>query len=710
MNRVFLSFRKVDDRVARERVDQRLCAEFGREQVFKSGESIPAGTDYVATLKAQATSCPVMIVLMGERWLSASDEHGARLIDREDDWVRVEIRTALAAGNRVVPVLLGEQTHLPTAVQLPDDLAALASLQVLRIAPSAVDTGLDRLVAELKQMLPRLAPEHAAPAVDSAPPPGAQTVTMSGRSSGVVANGPVSGTVAGRDIRGNVVQGDHKETTVKTGGAATGAAALLAGVAEVRGLAAKLAAWTGAHKTTALISALVVVGGAGLGTAIAFSASGGGRPGQSGQIAALATSSQTTDPAASAAASPSLSASPSPSPTVTSGESIATSVSNQSANESWSDGKVLAVLVPLNAPTYFDAPPSQYQITAYSIATGDQLATYVPEGVDDGCVDALVRNGDGDDVLLSQDIDTVPAQGLTGGGTFLRIQGLDASTGSTLWTAMVPAVTSDSTELCYSGYDNSAALTYTPDGKFALETETEVGGTVNSYLVNLDTGAVTAEAAGTGLLGDWLSEPNSASPPTQVNVVNPGTGAVVDTLSGDMVVDLVSGYANASDTPESGDSGHDVGGDLDFISFSENVHGSVIAYNLPSGTVAWTDASGSPLNSVSDTGVDPETHAVFAYDTGGYSGSGGLVRFNPVTGQVLWKQDGPVFCGATDGHVYVEANSELVVLDEATGDQVSYNTAVSSCPTVEDGVLDEAVQTNAAGVGGPFFTHTFVAG
>jgi len=65
MPSIFISFRKVDDRVTRARIAQHLVELYGAGGVFKSGDSIPPGTDYVRALKAQARSCPVMLVLIG---------------------------------------------------------------------------------------------------------------------------------------------------------------------------------------------------------------------------------------------------------------------------------------------------------------------------------------------------------------------------------------------------------------------------------------------------------------------------------------------------------------------------------------------------------------------------------------------------------------------------------------------------------------------
>ena len=119
MPSIFVSFRKVDNRWMRDRVYQALAEAFGANEVFKSGESIPAGGDFGAILRRQAAECKVMLVLIGTAWSDARDAGGGRLLDRQDDWVRIEIATALAAGNRVVPVLLGDAAMLPASVWSP---------------------------------------------------------------------------------------------------------------------------------------------------------------------------------------------------------------------------------------------------------------------------------------------------------------------------------------------------------------------------------------------------------------------------------------------------------------------------------------------------------------------------------------------------------------------------------------------------------------
>ncbi|SCF62074.1 toll/interleukin-1 receptor domain-containing protein [Streptomyces sp. Ncost-T10-10d] len=145
MPRIFLSFRKPDSRWMRNHVYRALSERLGADEIFKSGESIPPGADFAEILRRQAAECELMCVLIGPGWLDARSENGVRLLDRAHDWVRLEIATALRAGNRVVPVLLGDATMLPDASALPAEIAELARLQFLRVPETHLPDGLAHL-------------------------------------------------------------------------------------------------------------------------------------------------------------------------------------------------------------------------------------------------------------------------------------------------------------------------------------------------------------------------------------------------------------------------------------------------------------------------------------------------------------------------------------------------------------------------------------
>ena len=84
-------------------------------------DSIPLGTNFVKVIDEEVAKCDVLLAVIGLGWLEARDEKGHRRLDNPDDFVRLEIGTALKRDIRVIPVLL-EGTRVPKADQLPDDL------------------------------------------------------------------------------------------------------------------------------------------------------------------------------------------------------------------------------------------------------------------------------------------------------------------------------------------------------------------------------------------------------------------------------------------------------------------------------------------------------------------------------------------------------------------------------------------------------------
>lgn len=200
MPRIFLSFRKADERLIRDRLYQALERRFGADQVFKSGETIQPGSDYAAILRRQAAECQIMLVLIGKGWAGDDPASGQRLLDREDDWVRVEIAISLRAGNTVVPVLVGDAVRLPSAETLPPDIAQLAKLQFRRIGESRVDASITEIITALIGLQPSLERINAMTTVPPDPRASRTSQRATAKDSGIAVN-------VGRNNRGNVVQG-----------------------------------------------------------------------------------------------------------------------------------------------------------------------------------------------------------------------------------------------------------------------------------------------------------------------------------------------------------------------------------------------------------------------------------------------------------------------------------------------------------------------
>ena len=207
MPRIFLSFRKSDERLIRDRLYQALEQQFGADQVFKSGVTIPPGKAYDPILRRQAADCQIMLALIGPRWAGQADEHGRSDLDRPDDWVRTEIATSLQSGNTVVPVLIGEGTKLPSAEELPGDIEELATLQFRRIDDSRVDAGIAEVIKALIELQPTLERTTPMPQTPAENGKSSASTNVTARKTGNIASTYGSGTTIG---------GDYKATTRNT--------------------------------------------------------------------------------------------------------------------------------------------------------------------------------------------------------------------------------------------------------------------------------------------------------------------------------------------------------------------------------------------------------------------------------------------------------------------------------------------------------------
>ena len=148
---VFVSYRREDAGDAAGRLADRLADRFGAGRVFMDVEAIEPGIDFVEAITHAVEACDVLVAVIGPGWLTARDTQGRRL-DDPHDWVRVEVRTALARGVRVIPVLVRDAV-MPDREDLPKDLAGLARRAALRVRHESFRDDAARLVAAVAQVL-----------------------------------------------------------------------------------------------------------------------------------------------------------------------------------------------------------------------------------------------------------------------------------------------------------------------------------------------------------------------------------------------------------------------------------------------------------------------------------------------------------------------------------------------------------------------------
>src|SRR5262249_22886447 len=149
---VFISYRNDDEPEVVGAIHGELVKRFGRDNVFRSFDSI-RGDRYPAMLLSALEGAAALVAVIGPSWLAAGAS-GTRLA-RAGDWVRMEVATALRAGVPIVPVLLAGATPIAQD-DLPVDIRGVADTHALVVRDQALDADLRGLVWRLERLAPML--------------------------------------------------------------------------------------------------------------------------------------------------------------------------------------------------------------------------------------------------------------------------------------------------------------------------------------------------------------------------------------------------------------------------------------------------------------------------------------------------------------------------------------------------------------------------
>ena len=152
MRGIFISYRREDAEGQAGRLFDDLSAHFGRDAVFMDVAGIKKGLDFRRIIDEHVTSCGVLLVIIGKRWLSVTDDKGKRRLDDANDFVRLETAAALSRDIPVVPVLVHDAV-MPTEQELPDVLKELAFRNGTELTHARWDSDVKLLVEDLRPYL-----------------------------------------------------------------------------------------------------------------------------------------------------------------------------------------------------------------------------------------------------------------------------------------------------------------------------------------------------------------------------------------------------------------------------------------------------------------------------------------------------------------------------------------------------------------------------
>jgi formylglycine-generating enzyme required for sulfatase activity len=153
---IFISYRRDDDPGMALALHGHLARAFSDERIFMDVEDgIPPGDDFVRILEERVAQCRVMLAVIGKDWITAKDSDGVRRLDNPDDFVRVEIESAMRLGKRVIPVLIN-RTEMPRAAQLPESMRPFVRRQAVRITAERLKADVQSLSKKIELALSEL--------------------------------------------------------------------------------------------------------------------------------------------------------------------------------------------------------------------------------------------------------------------------------------------------------------------------------------------------------------------------------------------------------------------------------------------------------------------------------------------------------------------------------------------------------------------------
>jgi hypothetical protein len=171
---IFISYRRDDTEGEAGRLFDDLVRAYGDNSVFMDVAGINPGIDFRKAIDDNVASCGVLLAMIGPTWAAIKNSSGERRLDDPNDFVRLEIASALARDIAVIPVLV-HSAKMPTPDQLPENLTNLAFRNSVEITHARWNSDVELLTKALAQYVASSAstdtePVHATVAVQLPPP------------------------------------------------------------------------------------------------------------------------------------------------------------------------------------------------------------------------------------------------------------------------------------------------------------------------------------------------------------------------------------------------------------------------------------------------------------------------------------------------------------------------------------------------------------
>ncbi|MBX3082260.1 MAG: SUMF1/EgtB/PvdO family nonheme iron enzyme [Anaerolineae bacterium] len=129
--RLFVNYRRADDREFAETLRLQFMNRYGRENVFMDFDSLPNFTNFEEFIKRKVRECDALVMMIGAKWTDLLREKAAK---GDPDYVLIELEEALKHHKLIAPIRLRDAS-MPDPADIPDWLHPISKLNAPDISP-----------------------------------------------------------------------------------------------------------------------------------------------------------------------------------------------------------------------------------------------------------------------------------------------------------------------------------------------------------------------------------------------------------------------------------------------------------------------------------------------------------------------------------------------------------------------------------------------
>jgi hypothetical protein len=157
--KLFISYRREETAGHAGRLYDTISARFGDHNVFMDID-LPPGIDFIERIQQAVGACHVLLVIVGPRWATLQAEEGTPRLADPDDFVRLEVETALRRPDLTVIPILVAGARMPEPEDLPEGIRPFARRNALEMSDLRWRFDIGRLMEILETHLAEVTGVH----------------------------------------------------------------------------------------------------------------------------------------------------------------------------------------------------------------------------------------------------------------------------------------------------------------------------------------------------------------------------------------------------------------------------------------------------------------------------------------------------------------------------------------------------------------------